>query len=423
MILYHKKIILTNGQKLVILYLTIGQKLFEVDVMLITIIFAILLITTVISLIALLINGIIFIVQYIRKADKNPTIQRVRKNMIFLFVIGVLCVGLVGITQLTASTAKIQGDNGISDLRQVTLNGRKEWISIRGQDKNNPVILFLAGGPGGSQMAAVRYDLAELEKYFVVVNWEQAGSAKSYGAIATKDITIDTYIEDGYELTKYLCEAFEQEKIYLVGESWGSALGIFLIDKAPELYHAFIGTGQMVAFLETEIMDYELAMEIARNRGDAKTLETLEANGYPPYYGEDVTWKSAAYLNYLSSYMAANPDIHNGGYNTFRDLFSSEYGILDKINYLRGIVNTFNDVYPQLYDIDLRADYHTVQVPVYFFLGRHDINAPISLVEDYFDILEAPEKEIVWLEHSGHSPWINESTLFIEEILRVIGIQ
>lgn len=391
--------------------------------MFITIILAIILIIVVISLIALLVNGIRLSIKYIRKDDKNTAIRRIRKNMIFLLVICVLCVGFVGLTQLTAFTPKIQGDNAIADLRQVTLNGHKEWISIRGQDKNNPVLLFLAGGPGGSQMAAVRYDLAELEKYFVVVNWDQAGSAKSYGAIDIKNITVDTYIEDSYELTKYLCEELGQEKIYLIGESWGSALGIMLIDKAPELYHAFIGTGQMVAFLETEIMDYELAMELARNRGDIKTVETLEANGYPPYYGNDVTWKSAAYLNYLGSYMTSNPNIYNSGYNTFRDLFSSEYGILDKINYLRGIVNTFNAVYPQLYDIDLRVDYHTVQVPVYFFLGKHDINAPISLVEDYFDILDAPEKEIVWFEHSSHSPWKNESTLFIEEVLRVAGIQ
>ncbi len=237
-------------------------------------------------------------------------------------------------------------------------------------------------------MAAVRYDLSELEKHFVVVKWDQPGSGKSYGLINSRNITVDTYIEDGYQLTKFLCENFKQEKIYLIGESWGSALGIFLIDKAPELYHAFIGTGQMVSFLETEIIDYELAMEMAVEKGDSKTVETLKANGKPPYYGSDVTWKSTTYLQYLSTYMSANPNIHNSGYNTFRDLFASEYGILDKINYFRGIVTTFNTVYPQLYEIDLKQDYPVVEVPVYFFLGRHDINAPTSLVEAYSSILD-----------------------------------
>lgn len=391
--------------------------------MLVTLIFAVLLIIVLIAVISLLVNAIILGVKYIRRVNKKLVIRRMKKNIILLIAACFLCVGFVGITQLAASTPAIDRENSISELRQVNLNGRKEWISIRGDDAHRPVLLFLAGGPGGSQMAAVRHDLAKLEQYFVVVNWEQAGSGKSYGAIDISEITVDTYIEDGYALTKYLCEIFKQQKIYLVGESWGSAMGIFLIDKAPELYHAFIGTGQMVAFLETEVMDYNFALEIARKKGESKTVKTLEDNGAPPYYGKDVTWKSAAYLNYLSSYMTHNPEIQNGGYNTFRDLFSSEYGILDKINYLRGIINTFNGVYPQLYDIDLRADYKTSEVPVYFFLGRHDVNAPTSLVEDYYAMLAAPKKEIVWFEHSGHSPWVNESGRFVDEILRVTGIQ
>jgi pimeloyl-ACP methyl ester carboxylesterase len=119
--------------------------------------------------------------------------------------------------------------------------------------------------------------------------------------------------------------------------------------------------------------------------------------------------------------MAQNPAIQNSGFNTFRDLFSNEYGIIDKINYLRGIVNTFNHVYPQLYEIDLRTDYTNLNVPVYFFLGRHDINAPTSLVEEYFEVLNAPKKEIVWFERSGHNPWINESSLFVQELLYVFA--
>lgn len=143
----------------------------------------------------------------------------------------------------------------------------------------------------------------------------------------------------------------------------------------------------------------------------------LKANGEPPYYGKDVTWKSAIYLNYLSAYMAKNPKIHNPGYNTLRDIASSEYGLLDKINFFRGIVNTFNQVYQQLYTIDMRKNYTKLNVPVYFFLGRYDVNAPTVLVEEYERILDAPDKGIVWFEHSGHSPWINESEKFVKELL------
>jgi len=158
-------------------------------------------------------------------------------------------------------------------------------------------------------------------------------------------------------------------------------------------------------------------MEMAENNGDAALVKKLRENGEPPYYGKDVTWKSAAYLNYLSMIMASNPKIHNPGYNTLRDIGSSEYGMLDKINYVRGIINTFNHVYPKLYGIDLRKDYTKLEIPVYFFLGRYDINAPTVLTEEYEQILDAPDKRIVWFEHSGHSPWINERDRFVQEVL------
>ena len=343
--------------------------------------------------------------------------------LIFFALMMILNTVLITVSQLTASTPRIVDENGntpensIAELIKVELNGRKQWISIRGWDKNAPVLLFLAGGPGGTQMAAVRYELAKLEKHFVVVNWDQPGSGKSYYAEKTKNITAQTYIENGYALTEYLKERFSQDKIYLVGESWGSALGIFLVDKYPESYRALIGTGQMVDFAETERIDYAKAIEIAKSKGDIALIERLNANGEPPYYGKDVIWKSAVYLNYLSAYMAANPKIQNPGYNTFRDVGSSEYGLLDKLNFFRGIVNTYNHVYQQLYDIDMRTDYKKLDVPVYFFLGRYDVNAPTALVEEYVQVLDAPDKRIVWFEHSGHNPWINEREKFVGEVL------
>ena len=363
----------------------------------------------------------------LRKRKKSSSIKnrgRLKRNAILLIVTVILMGGLMLYSQITVSTPKIKDKNGkimdhsIAKLESVDLNNRREWISIRGQDKENPVLLFLAGGPGGSQMAAVRHELSELEKHFVVVVWDQPGSGKSF-SVGNEKLTVDTYIKDGLALTEYLRKQFDQDKIYLVGESWGSALGVFLASESPNYYHAVIGTGQMVDFLETENLDYDKAFEIAEEKGDTDKIKTLKENGRPPYFGSDVTWKSAEYLNYLSSYMSSNPEIQNGGYHTFRDIFSSEYSIIDKINYLRGIVTTFNHVYPQLYDMDLRRDYSSINVPVYFFLGRHDINAPTSLAEDYLNILEAPHKEIVWYEYSGHSPWINESDKFVSELLSI----
>ena len=379
--------------------------------------------------IRLLIYNLVLLMGIVYRRCKKREYQKMVLRLIkggFLFIGGiVMTICLTMVTQTTANTPSIVNkhnqviEGSIAELKEVNLNGRKEWISIRGESTHNPVLLFLAGGPGGSQMAATRYELSELEKHFIVVGWDQPGSGKSYKAIKKSDLTIQTYIDDGHALTKYLKEKFSEEKIYIVGESWGSALGIFLAKEYPKDYHAVIGTGQMVDFLETEKLDYEKALEIAEIRQDTQKIEKLKSNGYPPYYDSDMVWKSAEYLNYLSSYMTKNSQIHNGGYNTMRDIFSIEYGIIDKVNYLRGIVTTFNHVYPQLYDIDLRVTHAELKVPVYFFLGRHDINAPIQLVEDYERILKAPYKEIVWFEHSGHSPWINESQQFVEELLKI----
>ncbi|NLY43304.1 MAG: alpha/beta hydrolase [Clostridiaceae bacterium] len=391
--------------------------------MIITIVFFILTVLSVVALAGILLLSAHCVISYMRKKTNPEQLIRLKKMAIFFAMAVILNVGLIAFSQLTSSTPPIVDEKGntpknsIAELRKLELNGRKQWISLRGWDKNAPVLLFLAGGPGGTQMAAVRHELAELEKHFVVVNWDQPGSGKSYYTEKIKNITVQTYIEDGHALTEYLKERFSQEKIYLVGESWGSALGIFLVDKYPEFYHAFIGIAQMVDFAETERMDYAKTLEIAQSKGDTALIERLKANGMPPYYGKDVTWKSAVYLNYLSAYMAENPEIQNPGYNTLRDICSSEYGLLDKINFFRGIINTYNHVYQQIYTINLRTDYTKLDVPAYFFLGRHEVNAPTVLAEEYAQVLEAPDKEIVWFEHSGHSPWINERAKFIREVL------
>jgi pimeloyl-ACP methyl ester carboxylesterase len=385
--------------------------------------FLILIVLSMISLANTLFQAARCTIAYLGRKQYSKLLIRLKNAAVFFTAMLILNAVLISFSQLTASTPPIVDESGgapknsIAELKRLELNGRKQWISIRGGDNSAPVLLCLAGGPGGTQMAAVRHELAELEKHFVVVNWDQPGSGKSYYAEKIKNINLQTYIQGGYALTEYLKERFSQEKIYLIGESWGSALGIFLIDKYPESYHAFIGTGQMIDFAETERMDYSKALEIARTKGDTELIDRLEANGMPPYYGKDVTWKSAVYLNYLSADMAGNPEIHNPGYNTFRDIGSSEYGLIDKVNFFRGIINTYNHVYQQLYEIDMRKDYTRLGVPVYFFLGRHDVNAPTVLAEEYAKNLEAPDKRIVWFEHSGHSPWINEPEKFVMEVL------
>ena len=346
-------------------------------------------------------------------------------------VLGVLAAGIIAVvtSQLFANTPPILDSTGkplqnsIATLETVSLNGSKQWISVRGQDVTNPVLLFLAGGPGGSQLATARFALAELEKDFIVVNWEQPGSGKSFDAIDRSTITPERYIEDAHDLVIQLQERFGQEKVYILGESWGSALGLMLIQRYPDLFHAFIGTGQMVTFLENDLICYNFALSLAEENGNIKKVEKLTKQGPPPYYGKDVAWQEAAFLMDTFSYMNANPAIADNGANTFRDLAASEYGLYDKVSWFRGVLETLNVVYPQLWDIDFRLSATELDVPVYFFIGRHDVNAPTILLEEYFRLLKAPHKEIVWFEHSGHTPWVSESSLFVQEMVETVKSQ
>ncbi|NFP91282.1 alpha/beta fold hydrolase [Clostridium sporogenes] len=379
-------------------------------------------------LLALIVTALITLIIYIffKKGQTfTPWILRLKWLGIWTTTLAVTFLIIGIISQKACFTPPIFDSNGnvlegsIAELKQIDINGSKQWITIRGNSTNKPILLFLSGGPGGSQLAATRIELKELEKHFIVVNWDQPGSGKSFNAVSKKDLTVKRYINDGVELTKYLKNRFNKDKIYIVGESWGSALGILLAKEYPQLYYGFIGTGQMINFLETEKTDYELAKKLAKDSGDFDVVQKLDKQGPPPYYGNDVTWKSASYLMYLSKQMSKNSQILNRGYNTLSEVGAPEYGIYDKANYFRGIVNTFNYVYPQLYNIDFRKDAVKIDVPVYFFIGRHDINAPTALVEGYYNKLKAPTKELIWFEHSGHDPWRNESNKFVQSIVDI----
>ena len=347
------------------------------------------------------------------------------------YFLGTLLVSLLAVwlSQVYAMTPPITDAQGrpipgsIAALEKVSLNGSEQWISIRGKDVHKPVLLFLAGGPGGSQLATARYALAGLEDHFVVVNWEQPGAGKSFDAVDRASLTPERYIADGRELVLYLRQRFGAEKIYVLGESWGSALGIMLAQRDPEFFHAFVGTGQMVDFTETDVLCYEFALRWAQERGDTRKVAQLERQGPPPYYGKGVAWKQTTYLLDTFAYMNQNPAIHDNGFNTFRDLASPEYGLYDKVNWFRGVLETLDVVYPQLWEVDFRTQAPRLEVPVYFLIGRHDVNAPPALTEEYYELLDAPHKELVWFEHSGHNPWVSESARFVEVMVHTVLAQ
>ncbi len=348
-------------------------------------------------------------------------------------VLGFALLGLftVVVSQASAYTPAIVDANGnlvpgsIAALEKVRINGTDQWVSIRGKSIESPVLLWLAGGPGGSQISTVRYHLGALEDHFVVVNWEQPGAGKSYHALPHSALTVDRYVSDGLELVRYLRQRFGEEKVYIVGESWGSALGIWMAQREPGMFHALVGTGQMVDFIETEIHDYGFALNLAEQRGDTTKVTELKRQGPPPYTGSGVIMKQSAYLLDGFAYMNENPAINSDGWDTFQDLLSPDYGLYDKVNWARGVLDSGNVMFPQLWaaDVDFRHDAPHLDVPVYFMIGRHDINAPPALTEEYYALLDAPHKELIWFERSGHNPWVSEADKFAEAIVSRLPAQ
>lgn len=374
---------------------------------------AIFVVSIVLLILALLITLLVLMITSI----SNQNSYKVKRYLVSQFVWLCFAVVSLGAQIQFSEFFTYTPDNGnTAVIESVELNGTNQFISVRSEDLTNPVILFLAGGPGGTQMSSTRAFFKDLEGEYTIVNWEQPGVGKSYHARNNKELTVDIYVEDAHELTLYLKDRFQQEKIYLVGESWGSYLGILLADMYPEDYYAFIGTGQMVDFTETEITCYNLAMEIAIERGDQRQIDALEKIGVPPIYGENVTMELATYLQYLHNYMGRNDEINHTDWDTFDTLFSPEYSVMDSVNFARGLIYTFSHVYQQLYGTNLREENTVFEIPIYFLHGRYDVNAPVFLVEEYYNVVVAPEKELIFFEHSGHNPWIDESELFNETL-------
>ena len=327
-------------------------------------------------------------------------------QFIAIGLVGMTLVGLIAVaaSQIFAATPPITDANGkplpgsIATLEKVNLNGTEQWITIRGHDVDKPILLNLGmGGPGGGGFAT-RSLFEPLEEHFVVVSWDEPGTGKSYNALPVSTLTPQRFIEDGHALTLYLRERFHQDKIYIYGVSWTSILGVWLVQQFPDLYYAYIGNGQMVNTIQDDVMGYELALKYSVERGDAKMVETLQSNGPPPYSGEGMLNKYVTYLDVLNDYM------NSPRYTIIVPIIpfiAPEYGLIDKINHTRGLMESFEVVYPQLQDLDFTTQATHLDVPVFIFAGRDDVNAMSSLVEEYFNVLEVPHKELIWLA-GGH---------------------
>jgi proline iminopeptidase len=323
-------------------------------------------------------------------------------------------VGLASWIALPASTPPILGADGrpvpgsIAELTTVRLGGHNQTIMIRGYSSEKPVLLYLNGGPGMSGLPFTRVLLAELSRDFVIVDWDQRGAGKSYAALdPTATLTLDQTIKDTIELTNYLRQRFDEPKIYVLGESWGSILGILAVQRQPELFYAFIGSGQMVNIRETDQRIYQDVLDLAARNGDAQLAARMRSYGSPPY--ADIPFANVFVMEqYAALYKPYTPsqayrELGNASGIGPYGVLASEYNLVEKFNVLRGLLDMFTVMYPQLQEIDFRRDVKRLDVPVYILDGTAELAARRDLALEWFAMLEAPQKRLFTLENAAHS--------------------
>ncbi len=181
-----------------------------------------------------------------------------------------------------SSTKKIRTSNGISESQYLDINNTQQYVLIRGENSNNPVLLFLHGGPGATETSMLRKHNGELEKHFTVVYWDQRNAGNSYDKKFPKEeIKVKKYIQDVDVLVQYLKKRFQKEKILLVGHSWGSRLGMYAIQQHPENFIAYVGVAQSVSSYESELLSYQFAFDKAKEIKNRKAIKKLEEIGEP----------------------------------------------------------------------------------------------------------------------------------------------
>lgn len=310
---------------------------------------------------------------------------------------------------------ELNENRSITTMEKIKLGNEDQWLIIRGKDLGKPVLLFLHGGPGSTASAHLQKFLPELEDRFIVVHWDQRGAGKSYRAGSGGKLTLERLIEDTVELSEYLIRRFEKQKIYLMGASWGTYLGIEAAKRRPEYYHAYIGSGQIVHQWRGEQLANEFLMEKARDLKDMKTLARIEKLGKPPYPRE----KHVDYLyeqrGILQGYGGSvrNSEVRRQFSNMWIILRQPEYTLIDKINWIRGQYRSERILGPEFRKINFLEDATELKVPVYIMQGVHDMQTPTSLVEEYYSKLKAPHKELHLFLHSGHIPIVEEKEKFL----------
>jgi len=307
----------------------------------------------------------------------------------------------------------------IAEVRYLSIGGADQWVMTRSENVANPPLILVHGGPGFPEMRLFRCFNAPLEKSFTVVYWEQRGTDKSFDRkIPLSSMTVDQFIADLDELVDWVRRRVGKDKVVIYGHSWGSALGVLYAARFPEKVAAYVGTGQIGDWPASELSSYAFTLAEAERRDNRKALKQLRAIGPPPHTFQELDVQRKWLLRFVG--IARGMSMWKFLRIT---LGGPESSIWDLPNILRGVMFS-GRMWPEVSALNLTKAVPALQVPVFFFIGRHDhvVDARTSVA--YFDMLTAPQKTLVWFEESAHEPPTEEpvkfNTLMVNSVLPAI---
>ena len=312
-----------------------------------------------------------------------------------------------------AKTTAIDPVKGIDEAFFTAIGGIEQWIGIRGQNRDNPVLLLLHGGPGIAMSPLPRNFLFSWTKDFTIVFWDQRGAGKTFGRSGpvSADVTKARMAQDGLEVAEFIRARLRKPKIALVAVSWGTALGVRMALARPDLFFAYVGSGQTVNQGKYRRVAYTQLLTQARARNDCQAIEELETNGPPPY--ESIS-KAMVHTRWANRYEPGLPSTRR---LISTMLFDSHASLKDLRDYISGLSSSQNHFRDAVEKEDIPSLGTTFAVPFFVFQGAVDNVTPTVPVREYIDSVTAPRKELVLLPDAGHNAIATRSDAFLKLLL------
>jgi len=344
---------------------------------------------------------------------------RVLRILLISLTLFVAAVGVLAYLTAGTSTESFTDASGnplpdsIAEERRVMLGGEEQYVLIRGKNRKAPLMVFVHGGPGAAETPFLRMHNSALEEDFVAVYWEQRGAVHSYDPESDPaKITIDRLTKDLGELINILLAEFEQEKVLLVAHSWGTILALEYVAVNPETVAAYIAISQTTNQADSDAEGYEWALAHARKIKDEAAIKQLEALGRPPYTIKQFVTQRRFVNQFGGTFLDGASDLELA----FSMIQTDEFSWRDLPSFVQGVDSSGAVLWPEqkLYDASQR--HPGIDVPIVMIMGRHDRVISPTLGEQYFEMLEAPEKELIWFENSAHGPPFEEPEKFNEVV-------